>query len=123
MEEQTPCDPPAALGGPLTYRIECRRAGSPSRLVVAGEIGRSARDDLLSAARIAAPTERGGVLVVDLDGVTLMHPFGARAVMELRSALARNATKLRLVNIPPCVAKTFHTIGVPTMVRGSSRLN
>ena len=113
----------AAVDGSVCYRIEFRRDPKTPTLFVDGAIDRAACDDLVFACGMAAPSEGGGVLVLDLDGVTQMDTCAARAVLELRSTLARRATKLRLVNIPPCVTRTFHTIGVPTMVRGSHRLN
>src|SRR5688500_16964128 len=103
----------------MFYRIEYRHDPRSPTLVVDGEIDQCARDDLVFAGGMAAPPAGGGVLVLDLVGVTLMDRFGARAVLELRSALCRRATKLRLVNVPPSVAQAFHQIGVPTMVRSS----
>jgi hypothetical protein len=115
-------NPAPAVEGSVWYELHYRRAKAPT-LMVDGALDRCARDDLMFTAGLAAPLEGGGVLVLDLDGVTSMDRFGARAVLELRSALARRSTKLRLVNIPPCVTRALRSIGVPTIARGSHRLN
>jgi ABC-type transporter Mla MlaB component len=115
-------NPAPVVEGSVWYELHYRRAKTPT-LMVDGALDRCARDDLMFTAGLVAPLEGGGVLVLDLDGVTSMDRFGARAVLELRRALARRATKLRLVNVPPCVACAFRSIGVLTIARGSNQLN
>lgn len=104
------------------YRFEAVPDSNPPRLCLEGDVDLAARDRLVSAGLGAAPIQ-GGVLVIDLTDVACFDSWGARAVLELRSALARRGTKLRLRNVPPCVARTFRLVGVPTMVRGEYQLS
>ena len=76
--------PAPVVEGSVWYELHYRHAKAPT-LMVDGALDRCARDDLMFTAGLAAPLEGGGVLVLDLDGVTSMDRFGARAVLELRS--------------------------------------
>ena len=98
------------------YTAQWRADAQPPRLSLEGDIDLAARDQVVSTGLRAAPRE-DGTLIVDLAQVTFFDGSGARAILELRSGLARRGTKLRLVNVPPCVARTFERIGVPTMAR------
>ena len=103
-------------------RLDWTRDVQPARVAAVGLLDGSVVISLVSAARRVAP-ERGGAVVVDLSNVTFFESAAARALLDLRSELARNGTKLRLENVPYCVAQTFDSVGVPTMVPREQRLD
>jgi len=103
-------------------RLDWTRDVQPARIVAVGQVDGHVVISLVAAARRVAP-DSGGAIVVDLSSVTFFEGAAARALLDLRSELARSGTKLRLENVPYCVARAFDFVGVPTMVPRDQRLD
>jgi anti-sigma B factor antagonist len=81
------------------------------RIRVRGEVDMACAPELLDTL-LAADVPSGGTLVVDLAGVTFMDSAGISALVEAHRQREASGVALRVVEVPPLIAKMLRITGV-----------
>lgn len=95
----------------MSFQIEVERAEGTRTVRLDGEFDLSAADRVEEALR-SLESERPGVVVIDLRGVTFLDSTGLRTITSADARAREGGYELRIVRGPENVQKLLHVTGM-----------